>query len=137
MPLHTGKGRSVGTAISDILDYVENPDKTDGGRLITSYQCDSHTTNAEFLFAKRQYVAKTGRNHGADDVLAYQIHQSFPPGKISPEEANRLGRELAMRFTKGKHAFIVCTHLLGLYPEVPKFLGQYKSGAAAERYHLR
>ena len=23
MPLHTGKGRTVGTAISDILDYVE------------------------------------------------------------------------------------------------------------------
>ena len=29
MPLHTGKGRSVGNAIRDILDYVENPDKTD------------------------------------------------------------------------------------------------------------
>lgn len=35
MPLHTGKGRSVGNAIRDILDYVENPDKTDQGRLIT------------------------------------------------------------------------------------------------------
>ena len=32
MPLHTGKGRSVGNAIRDILDYVENPDKTDQGR---------------------------------------------------------------------------------------------------------
>ena len=31
MPLHTGKGRSVGTAIRDILDYVKNPDKTDQG----------------------------------------------------------------------------------------------------------
>lgn len=25
MPLHTGKGRTVGTAIADILDYVKNP----------------------------------------------------------------------------------------------------------------
>ena len=41
MPLHTGKGRSVGTAIRDILDYVEKPEKTDNGRLITSYGCDS------------------------------------------------------------------------------------------------
>ncbi len=23
MPLHTGKGRTVGTAISDIIDYVQ------------------------------------------------------------------------------------------------------------------
>ena len=111
MPLHTGKGRSAGTAISDILGYVENPEKTDGGRLISSYQCDSRIADAEFLFSKRQYIAKTGRHRGADDVLAYQIRQSFAPGEITPEEANRLGRELAMRFTKGKHAFVVCTHV--------------------------
>ena len=111
MPLHTGKGRSVGTAINDILDYVENPEKTDGGRLISSFRCDSRTADAEFLFAKRQYIAKTGRNRGTDDVLAYQIRQSFVPGEITPEEANRLGRELAMRFTKGNHAFVVCTHI--------------------------
>ena len=111
MSLHTGKGRTVGTAISDILDYVENPDKTDGGRLITSYQCDSRIADAEFLFSKRQYLTKTGRRRGADDVLAYQIRQSFVPGEITPEEANRLGQELAMRFTKGKHAFVVCTHV--------------------------
>ena len=51
MSLHTGKGRTVGKAIRDIIDYVENPDKTDGGRLISSYQCDSRIADAEFLFA--------------------------------------------------------------------------------------
>ena len=105
MPLHTGKGRSAGTAISDILGYGENPEKTDGGRLISSYQCDSRIADAEFLFAKRQYIAKTGRHRGADDVLAYQIRQSFVPGEITPVEANRLGYELAIRFTQGKHAY--------------------------------
>ena len=43
-------------------------------------------------------------------MLAYQIRQFFKPGEITPEEANRLGYELAMRFTKGKHAFTVSTH---------------------------
>ena len=111
MSLHIGKGRTVGKAISDIIDYVENPDKTDGGRLISSYQCDSRIADAEFLFSKRQYLARTGRKRGADDVIAYTIRQSFVPGEITPEEANRLGYELARRFTKGKHAFIVCTHV--------------------------
>jgi len=111
MPLHIGKGRTVGKAIQDIIDYVENPEKTDGGRLISSYQCDSRIADAEFLFAKRQYLARTGRKRGADDVIAYTIRQSFVPGEITPEEANRLGYELARRFTKGKHAFIVCTHV--------------------------
>ena len=44
------------------------------------------------------------------DVIAYQIRQSFKPGEITPEEANQVGYELAMSFTKGEHAFIVATH---------------------------
>ena len=111
MPLHAGKGRTVGKAISDIIDYVKNPDKTDHGRLITSYQCDSRVADAQFLLDKQTYAARTGRVRGADDVIAYHLRQSFVPGEITPEEANRLGVELARRFTKGKHAFIVCTHI--------------------------
>ena len=111
IPLHIGKGRTESKAISDIIDYVENPQKTDNGRLITGYGCDSRTADAEFLLAKRQYIAATGRVRGADDVIAYHVRQSFKPGEITPEEANRLGVEFAKRFTKGKHAFIVCTHI--------------------------
>lgn len=111
MPLHTGKGRTVGQAISAIIDYTENPQKTDGGRLITSWQCDSRIADAEFLFAKNQYTQKTGRVRGEDDVIAYHLRQSFVPGEITAEEANRLGCELAKRFTKGNHAYIVCTHI--------------------------
>ena len=111
MPLHAGKGRTVSKAISDIIDYVKNPDKTDHGRLITSYQCDSRVADAQFLLDKQTYAARTGRVRGADDVIAYHLRQSFVPGEITPEEANRLGVELARRFTKGKHAFIICTHI--------------------------
>ena len=111
IPLHTGKGRTVGKAISDIIGYVKNPEKTDHGRLITSYQCDSRVADAQFLLDKQTYAARTGRVRGADDVIAYHLRQSFVPGEITPEEANRLGVELARRFTKDKHAFIVCTHI--------------------------
>ena len=111
MPLHTGKGRTVGTAIEDIIDYVKNPEKTDHGKLITSWQCDSRTADAEFLLSKQQYIKKTGRVRGKDDVIAYHLRQSFRPGEITQEEANRLGCELVRRFTKGNHAFIVCTHI--------------------------
>ena len=111
MPLHIGKGRTESQAISDIIDYVANPQKTDNGKLITGYGCDSRTADAEFLLAKRQYIAATGRVRGADDVIAYHVRQSFKPGEITPEEANRLGVEFAKRFTKGNHAFVVCTHI--------------------------
>lgn len=85
--------------------------QTDNGKLITGYVCDSRTADAEFLLAKRQYIAATGRVRGADDVIAYHVRRSFRPGEITPEEANRLGMEFAKCFTKGNHAFVVCTHI--------------------------
>ena len=111
MPLHIGKGRTVGTAITDIIDYVANPGKTDCGRLITSWECDSRVADAQFVYSKQQYLRQTGKVQGADNVIAYHLRQSFRPGEITPEEANRLGCELARRFTKGNHAYIVCTHI--------------------------
>ena len=66
---------------------------------------------AEFLLAKASYKAMTGREQKqGEDVLCYQIRQSFYPGEITPEEANQVSYELAMRWTKGRHAFIVTTH---------------------------
>ena len=109
MPLHTGKGRTVGTAISDIIDYVQNPQKTDNGRLITSYQCDSRIADAEFLFNKRQYIAATGRVRGEDDVIAYHLRNPLSLVRSHRKKQTGWGCELARRFTKGKHAFIVCT----------------------------
>lgn len=111
MPLHIGKGRDVSTAIADIIDYAENPQKTDYGKFIYGYECDTRTADAEFVLAKRQYFNLTGRSRGADDVIAYHLRQSFKPGELTPEEANQIGQELAMKLTKGRHAFIVCTHV--------------------------
>ena len=93
------------------FDYGQNPDKTEGGELISSYGCDHMTADAEFLLSKTKYKAATGREQRRDaDVLCYQIRQSFKPGEITPEEANRIGYETAMRWTKGKYAFFVATH---------------------------
>ena len=60
--------------------------------------------------SKRQYRQITGREQESD-IIAYQIRQSFKPGEVTPEQANEIGYELAMRFLKGKHAFLVCTHV--------------------------
>ena len=51
MPLHIGKGRSVGTAVSDILEYVKDTEKTDQGRLVTCFQCNPEIADAEFCFS--------------------------------------------------------------------------------------
>ena len=90
-------------------DYAQNPDKTEQGQLVSSYKCSPLTVDEEFMLTKRQYELVTGRRQ-KNDVIAYQIRQSFKPGEITAEEANKVGYELAMRFTKGKYAFLVATH---------------------------
>ena len=108
---HANEGESIAEAIRDCLDYGKNPEKTESGKYISAYECDPATVAAEFLLAKANYKAMTGREQKkGEDVLCYQIRQSFYPGEITPEEANRVSYELAMRWTKGRHAFIVTTH---------------------------
>lgn len=111
IPLHIGKGKSVHSALGRTIDYIENPNKTSEGELISSYQCDPLIAEKEFLFSKSQYASITGRNQGDRDVIAYHLRQSFKPDEIDPQTANKIGYDLAMSLTKGKHAFIVCTHV--------------------------
>lgn len=109
IPMHINRGRTLAQCLSDRIGYGENPEKTEGGELISSFECAPETAVSEFLLAKRRYRTITGRAQD-NDVIAYQIRQSFKPGEITPEEANRIGYEFAMRFTKGEHAFVICTH---------------------------
>ena len=110
IPLHTGKGRNFSKAIRNVIGYVSNPKKTHQGELVTGFGCNPETADGEFLLMKREYIAQTGRRRGKDDVIAYHLRQSFVPGEITPEEANRIGCELASRFTHGQHAYVVATH---------------------------
>ena len=107
--LHINKGRTLAQCLADRIGYSMNNEKTDKGRLVSSYACDPRTCCEEFMLSKRQYYHSTGRVY-KNEVIAYQIRQSFKPGEITAEDANRVGYELAMRFTKGKYAFIVATH---------------------------
>ena len=107
--MHLNKGKTLAQCLHDRTAYAMNPEKTNEQELISSYECDPRSVESEFLLAKREYQILTGRAQ-KNDVIAYQIRQSFKPGEITPEEANQVGYELASRFLKGNYAFIVCTH---------------------------
>lgn len=108
--MHKSKGKSLADCIADRIDYALNPAKTNDSKYVSSYECDPKTVKGEFLLSKKIYSNITGREQ-TNDVIAYQIRQSFKPGEITPELANEIGYELGMRFTKGNHAFIVATHI--------------------------
>ena len=92
--MHINKGKTIAQCLKARVDYIENPEKTNGGELISSYACSPETADQEFLLARNEYMAITGRRIH-NEVIAYQLRQSFKPGEVTPEEANRIGYELA------------------------------------------
>lgn len=108
--MHQNKGKTLQKCLKDRTDYAQNPEKTDAGELVSSYQCDPEFVEEQFAHSKKEYYEITHRKI-VGDIIAYQIRQSFKPGEVTPEEANRIGYETAMRWTKGQHAFIVATHI--------------------------
>ena len=90
IPMRKNKGKSIGACLHNHTSYIQNPDKTEQGELVSSYQCSPLTVDEEFLLTKRLYEQTTGRSQKSD-VIAYQVRQSFKPGEVTPEEANRIG----------------------------------------------
>lgn len=108
--MHHNRGKTILKCLSKRTDYAMDGEKTASGELISSFECAPETAAAEFALSKQIYFQRTGREQ-EHDIIAYQLRQSFKPGEVTAEEANRIGYEFAERFLKGKHAFIVCTHI--------------------------
>lgn len=108
----TMRNRTRQQSMAERHDYDQKAEKTNDGELVSSYMCSPETAAEEFEISKQLYHQITGRTQAPDhDVIMYRIIQSFKPGEVSPEEANRIGYELAMKFTGGQHQFVVATHV--------------------------
>ena len=108
--MHHNRGKTLLKCLSERTDYAMDWEKTANGELISSFECAPQTAASEFALSKQIYFQRTGREQ-EHDIIAYQFRQSFKPGEVTAEEANRIGYEFAERFLKGRHAFIVCTHI--------------------------
>jgi hypothetical protein len=105
-PYKTTQNLSAAQTMQERFDYGLDPKKCAAR---SSYLCEPETAHAEFMLVKSQYEAITGRS-AEKGHLFFQIRQAFPPGALTVEEANKIGYETAMRWTKGRYQFFVCTH---------------------------
>ena len=104
------KGGSISSSLSRSIEYITDPSKTHAGEFVDSYACDIYTAQSEFLLSKQLYAQKTGRDQGKNDVIAYHVRMSFKSDEVTPEKALELGRELALRWTRSKHQFVIAAH---------------------------
>lgn len=93
-------------AISKVIDYASNEDKTDRMMFVTGVNCDPDTALEEFIEVKQRWHKEGGR-------LAYHGYQSFleGPGEITAEEAHEVGVELAKELWGDRFQVVVATHL--------------------------
>lgn len=106
------KIHAVKVRLGDAINYIENPDKTDGQELISGYNTAPQTAVLDFSVTAA--MARKARNTSAKNQgnLAYHLIQSFSPDDaVTPERVHELGRKLAMEFTDGKFEFVVATHI--------------------------
>ena len=98
------KTHPIKSTLKAAIDYICNPDKTDGKLLVSSFGCSAETADIEFAWTRRHAIDK-GTN------LGRHLIQAFEPGEVTPEEAHRIGMELAREVLGGKYEFVLTTHI--------------------------
>jgi len=98
------KTHPIKSTLKAAIDYICNPDKTDGKLLVSSFGCAAETADIEFEWTRRHAIDKGTH-------LGRHLIQAFEPGEVSPEEAHRIGMELAREVLGGKYEFVLTTHI--------------------------
>lgn len=98
------KTHPIKSTLKAAIDYICNPEKTDGKLLVSSYGCTAETADIEFEWTRRHSIDKGTH-------LGRHLIQAFEPGEVTPEEAHEIGMELAKEILGGKYEFVLTTHI--------------------------
>ena len=98
------KTHPIKSTLKAAIDYICNPDKTDGKLLVPSFGCAAETADIEFDWTRRHAIDKGTH-------LGRHLIQAFEPGEVSPEEAHEIGMQLAKEILGGKYEFVLTTHI--------------------------
>ena len=98
------KNHTINATLKKAIDYICNPEKTDGALLIHSYGCSPETADMEFDWTREKSISPTPH-------LARHLIQSFSPGETTPEQAHEIGKRLADEVLGGKFEYVLTTHI--------------------------
>ena len=98
------KTHPIKSTLKAAIDYICNPEKTDGKLLVSAHGCAAETADIEFSWTRRHAIDK-GTN------LGRHLIQAFQPGEVTPEQAHEIGMELAKEILGGKYEFVLTTHI--------------------------
>ena len=103
------KIKPITSTVEKAIDYIISPAKTDEKLLVSSYGCSSD------LMAAREFewTWEAAKQDGLASVkvLARHLIQSFDVGEVGAEKAHEIGRQFADEWLKGKHEYVLATHV--------------------------
>jgi len=121
---------SIKGRLDSVINYVTNPEKTDGSRYtdtelqaltdVIDYAEDGAKTHNKVYvsginlspdIARDQMVMTKLQFGKTDKILAYHGYQSFLPGEVTPNIAHEIGIKLAERLWGDRFQVLVTTHL--------------------------
>ena len=112
--------------LCDLIDYVENPDKTNLNNglkdFINVFSYDANpikTNNKQFVtainckkeIALQQMIITKKQFNKEDKYIAWHGYQSFKPDEVTPELCHEIGVKLAKQMWGDRFQVIVSTHL--------------------------
>lgn len=112
--------------LSDLIDYVENPEKTkltsdiknfvnvfsydinpnktNNQQFVTAINCKKEIALGQMILTKKQFNKE-------DKYIAWHGYQSFKPDEVTPELCHEIGVKLAKQMWGDRFQVIVSTHL--------------------------
>ncbi len=90
--------------LNKAVKYITNPKKTEEELYVSCFGCTRESIDEEFALTRSCSDRKS-------PILAQHMIQSFAKDEVDAATAHAIGRELADRFTGGRHEYIIATHL--------------------------
>ena len=86
------------------INYINDDGKTEIGYYVTGINCSVKHATEEMQLVKETFEKKNG-------IQGYHAFQSFKEGEVTPEQAHRIGIQLAEEMWGDRYQVIVATHL--------------------------
>ena len=90
--------------MANVLDYAAKGIKTEQKKYVSGINCSPEYARDQMMLTKTHYHKKGG-------ILLWHGYQSFKPREVTPEEAHKIGLELAQKLWGDDYEVLVCTHL--------------------------
>ncbi len=88
----------------DVFAYAQNPNKTKNLQYVTAINCVREIALQQMILTKKQFAKDDG-------YIAWHGYQSFKPGEVTPDECHAIGVQTARELWGDSFQIIVTTHL--------------------------